>query len=263
MGHNPNLGAPSNDQDRSVLIGSDGNWQGCDESVVIGFDTRARGPKSIIIGHLAGDNAAANATRHAVMIGNGWFNYTDTGNTFGGLVIGHAKDAGSDEGLPGLARIVWPRAFGDKLEMGDENSSYANNGTEVTLATPLISFEGATPFPGSAKSFTFTLPTLGRMFVESIEVVVETGDGTTGVTTDMVLDVGSTGVDSTDILAAQTFNTAAVPVTDTRETYVSLIPDTAFNAITVTMDTAGAWTGGGGVPRGWFVIRGVIFNGVA
>ncbi len=256
---------------QSVFIGNSvgvrGLWR-ANKSVVIGTETEANGDNCVIIGYNTGELS----TEHSIILGNHWNNAqsNNNGDDFGGLVIGHAFD-GLDEPLEGFARITWPRAFGGRIDLessGDGHGqmpSYANNGTEVTLASPAATVTVANPFGGGTTTFfTWQLPTggdAGFMFVESIEVVFGRvpGGSPTVINQDLIIDVGTTGVNSSDLLLAQNVTGGVIPDVTDRKTFVSLDPDKGYNAITITVDTPLAFDVGT-LDAVYFVIRGTLFK---
>ena len=248
--------------DRTVKIGHFGQVRD-EESVGVGYDVNLSGARAIVIGHNSG-LTAANTGRNAMIFGSDWTQgpVADVANTHGGLVMGNAGGF-SERPIRGMARIFWPRAFGLNIDLEDgstEKASYANNGTEVTLAARRVSdFSSATPWNPAGTFYTFALPSDCFMFVEEVGVVFDTVvGGPTTVTTDMVIDVGSTGVNSTDILAAQNVTSGVVPIVEGRNKFVPGNVDQGYNAITVTMDTPIALDVGG--VSGYVYIRGIIYQ---
>ena len=260
IGNNPGLSGSG--YDRTVKIGHEGQVRDI-ESVGVGDDVNLSGEGAIIIGPNNG-LSAANSSRNSIIMGRGWVNaaVANVANTFGGMVQGLADDA-IDDPIRGMARIQWPRAFGLNLELEDgvtAKPSYANNGTEVTLAARRISdFSVAAPFAQTRTFYTFALPADCFMFVEEVGVVFDTVvGGPTTVNTDLVIDVGSSGVDSTDILNAQNVTSSVVPVVEGRNRFTPGNTDQGYNAITVTIDTAIALDSGG--TSGYVYIRGIIYQ---
>lgn len=263
IGNNPLLSGSA--FDRAVKIGHEGVLR--DQDVVgVGHDVQLSGEGSTILGSQSGQGSS-NTSRNGVIIGPFWNQgpVSDTGNSEGGLVIGVAGEV-NDRPIPGLARIQWPRAFGGLLDFhdGTDKPNYANNGTEITIATPRFDNTVASPFPtggAPAAFFTFTLPTDAFMFIEEIGVVFDAvNGGPASVTTDMVIDVGSSGNGSTEILNAQTVSAAVVPTARTKEAYTALIPDTGVNAITVTLDTPALYDTGD--VDCYVFIRGILYQGL-
>jgi hypothetical protein len=266
-----------------IVIGAQSS-SGGEESIVIGYQSFGGGDRTICIGGLGSRASGTGAGNHGITIGSIsniiapdciWIgNDGDAGAADGDrlIVIGHDHDLTSasvdDDAIIIGHGFTGKRITGGfttftqpfSLTPGDTDVKVMGNSTcEVVVATAEISFENGSPFNGSSDNFlTFTWDTNAVFYVEAIEVYTNLLTG--AVTTGLIIDVGTSGQNSTDILAAGNTGTGISAFSRERVTFAPAGVDDGHlgsPGITVTIDTAGV---SAGIWLGQIALRGIFVS---